>query len=462
MRSLRGRLALGVMVVLVAALAVSGTYTSHYVDHDQRAALDDRLRRTAELSRETAVNAVAQGLPDNDRRLDAVLTASGTSLRLLLGSATLLQTGGNDVPAPPGRARSGLRTFTSGGRHYRTYVTTLRNRELGGLAKLEITSSLSSLEDRQRALERRLVLVGLVVLVVAGLGVFGAAELILRPLRRLRAVTSSIADDEDLDRRVPADDGPAELRSLAASFNAMLARLGRSAAERERALQATRRFAADAGHELRTPLTSVQAVLDIVRSHPELTDERRSEMLGDAQAEQHRLVALIDGLQALARGDAQSTAHAPVDLGEIVAVAVDDAQRRHPLTTLRTEAPDAPVIVAGWELGLRVLADNLVENAARHGRDGGEVTVRLTPGGDGHGPVLSVGDDGPGIPADERERIFEPFARAPGTRAPGSGLGLALVAQQVGHHDAAIEVGVSDAGGACFAVRFPVVATVRP
>ena len=113
------------------------------------------------------------------------------------------------------------------------------------------------------------------------------------------------------------------------------------------------------------------------------------------------------------------------------------------------------MIVAGWELGLRVLADNLVENAARHGRDGGEVTVRLRAAADdGHGPVLSVGDDGPGVPADERERIFAPFARAPGTRAPGSGLGLALVAQQVRHHDAEIEVGESDAGGACFTVRF--------
>ena len=84
----------------------------------------------------------------------------------------------------------------------------------------------------------------------------------------------------------------------------MLARLGRSAADRERALTATRRFAADAGHELRTPLTTVQATLSALRRHPDLDAERRGVMLDDALAEQRRLVALLDGLQALARGDA--------------------------------------------------------------------------------------------------------------------------------------------------------------
>src|SRR6185437_7654041 len=94
--------------------------------------------------------------------------------------------------------------------------------------------ALAPLEHRQAQLEHRLLALGLIALVAAGVGVWLAADLVLRPLRRLRTVASSVAEDEDLDRRVPPG-GPSELRSLAASFNAMLARLGRSAADRTRA-----------------------------------------------------------------------------------------------------------------------------------------------------------------------------------------------------------------------------------
>jgi signal transduction histidine kinase len=446
MRSLRGRLALGVLVVLAVVLAIAGGEIARYVDRSERAALDERLKRTAELSRATAVAAVAEGLPENDRRLDAVLSATDTSLRLLLGRVTLLATGEN-LPRPPGaRLRNGLRTYVVDGQRYRTFVTSLREPGLGGLAKLEVTSSLEVLEQRQRRLERRLVVLGLIALVVGVAGAALAAELVLRPLRRLRAVTSSIADDEDLDRRVPPDDGPTEVRSLAASFNAMLGRLGRSSAARERALQSTRRFAADAGHELRTPLTSVQAVLDTIRAHPELPVAQRDEMLGDALDQQRRLVALIDGLQALARGDAQSADHVDADLVELVEEVVGEARRRHPQATLELDVSADAVVVSGWWLGLRLLVENLVENAVRHG--GGRVRVTVADG------LLRVEDDGPGVPEAERERIFEPFTRAADTRVPGSGLGLALVAQQVRDHDARIEVGDSPLGGAAFEVRF--------
>ena len=194
-------------------------------------------------------------------RLRAVRCASRSAGRVLLDT-------GAPPPARP-RLRRGLQTFESGGRRYRAYVTTLRDPGLGGLARLEVVSALAPLEHRQAALEHRLLALGLLALVAAGAGVWLAADLVLRPLRRLRTVASSVAEDEDLDRRVPPG-GPTELRSLAASFNAMLARLGRSAADRKRALAATRRFTADAGHELRTPLTSVQATLSTLERHLDL------------------------------------------------------------------------------------------------------------------------------------------------------------------------------------------------
>ncbi len=448
MRSLRGRLTLGVVAVLAGVLLAAGLVASRQVDRSERSAFDDRLERTAELSRATALAAVQQQLPEDDRRLDAVLSATNSSLRLVLGRTTLLDTG-----APPPRRpalRAGFSTFTAGGVRYRAYVTSLRDRSLGGLARLEVVSSLKSLEDRQASLDRRLLALGALALLAGAVGAWLAAELVLRPLDRLRGVASSIADTEDLDRRVPSETGPAELRSLAASFNAMLARLGRSAADRERALAATRRFAADAGHELRTPLTSVQATLSALGRHPDLEPERRSAMIGDALAEQRRLVTLLDGLQALARGDAGPLERTPVDLAEIVDAAVASARGRHPQTTVTAELPDGEVPLTGWEPGLRLLADNLVENAARHGRPGGTVAVTLTAAP----PTLTVDDDGPGVPPDQRERVFEPFVRVDGGGGPGSGLGLALVAQQARDHGATVEVGDAPLGGARFTVRF--------
>ncbi len=454
MRSLRGRLTIGIMLVLAVVLAGAGVMVSRYVDRSERTALDDRLKATAELSRETALAAVEQSLPSNDRRLDQVLSATGTSLRLLLGRRVLLDSGRPPAGARPA-PREGLRTFTAGGRRYRSYVVSLERADLGGLARLEVTTGLVGLEDRQSELDRRLAGFGIGALLLSGVGVWFVANVLLRPLGRLRAATANIASTSDLDQHVPGGEGAAELRSLAASFNDMLARLGRSAADRERALAATRRFTADAGHELRTPLTSVLATLSALSRHPDMRPEQRAELVSDALAEHRRLVDLLDGLQALARGDAAAMAHTECDLAELVAASVESAAVRHPAVTWTTDLPDCAVAVSGWEPGLRLLADNLVENAARHGRAGGTVAVAVAV--QHGGPVLVVEDDGPGVDVADRERIFEPFVRADGAvsrEVPGSGLGLALVAQQVRDHGARIEVGESSLGGARFVVRF--------
>lgn len=449
MRSLRGRLTLGVVAVLAAVLLVSGISVSRYVARTERETLDERLRRTADLSRANALDAVQQELPLADRRLDDVLIASGTSLRLTLGTTELTRIG--SPPPSPAARRDGLRTLEAAGKRYRVYTTSLRDASLP--ARLEVTTRLERTERRQRELDRNLLLLGGLALLVAAAGTFVFASLLLRPLARLRRLTASIAGDEDLERRIPADEGPGELRALAASFDAMLTRLARSSADRERALEATRRFAADVGHELRTPLTSVQANLSALRRHPEIPVERRAALIDDALGEQQRLVGLLDGLQALARGDAAPLAHTRVDLAELLDQTLEAAASRHPRVRWQADLPEEPVEVEGWSPGLRLLLDNLVENAARHGHDGG--TVRVVLACDGSGPVLTVEDDGPGIPVGDRERVFEAFARVDGTTAQGSGLGLALVAQQARHHGAGVALDESEKlGGARFRVQF--------
>ena len=241
-------------------------------------------------------------------------------------------------------------------------------------------------------------------------------------------------------------------------------RLSRSAADRERAIEATRRFAADAGHELRTPMTSIQARLSALARHPDEPPERRTQMAEEALEQQRRAVTLLDGLQALARGDA-APALEPLDLADAVDAALAAARERHPTVRWTGDVPDGSLTVDAWEPGLRALLDNLLENAARHGRAGGEVHVTLRQEGDDRlvgvdevrvrdAPELLVEDDGPGVPDGDRARIFEPFVRLRDD-GEGSGLGLALVAQQARHHGADIVVDSSpELGGARFTVRF--------
>lgn len=439
MRSLRGRLTLGLSLVLAAVLAGVGAIVLREVERDQREAVDDRLVRTAELSRATAVRAIEETVPLGDERLNAVLRATSTSVRVTLGGAEIVRTG--EPPPQPRALPGGLSTFERRGVRFRGYAV-----DVGELARLEVTTSLAGVEQRQARLRDRLLLVGAFALLAGAGGVFFAAGLVLRPLRRLRRTAASVAVDQDLSVRVPADSGPSELRDLAASFNEMLARLGRSSEDRERALEATRRFAADAGHELRTPLTSAQATLSALARHPELPPERRTAMAESAIASHRRLVELLDGLQALARGDA-ATPHEPVELDEIVQAALSDAAERHPDVDFGCDAQ--PCRLDGWAPGLRSLVDNLLENAARHGRAGGRVSLTLRDG------TLTVEDDGPGVPDADRERIFEPFARTDDPDRPGSGLGLAIVAQQARHHGATVTVDRSpEFGGARFSVRF--------
>src|SRR4051812_31216103 len=448
MHSLRGRLTLWITVVLAAVLALAVLLAARDVDRSERAALDERLVRTAELSGATALEAVQKELPSADDRLDAVLSATRTSLRLTLGDVALVETG--DPVPHHGHLPKGLSSFSSGGVNYRAYVSNLRDPSLGGLARLELTTRLTALEQRQDSLRNRLLVIGLLALVLAAAGALVAGGVVLRPLRRLRAATERIAGEADLGQRVPADRGPTETRALAKAFNAMLARLSRSATDRERAIEATRRFAADAGHELRTPMTSIQARLSALARHPDEPPQRRTEMAEEALEQQRRTVALLDGLQALARGDAAPELE-PLDLADAVDAALAAARERHPDVRWSGEVADGAVTIEAWEPGLRSLLDNLLENAARHGRPGG--TARVTLRG-GEVPELLVEDDGPGISSADRARIFEPFVRL-GDQDEGSGLGLALVAQQARHHGASIEVGGSrDLGGAQFSVRF--------
>ena len=301
-----------------------------------------------------------------------------------------------------------------------------------------------------------MLLLGLSALALTALAAWGLTTLAVRPLARLRSGAARIRGAEDLSTPLADDSGaPDEVRQLAGALNEMLARLGASSAQTERALEATRRFAADAGHELRTPLTALRAQLDTLARNPDLPREQRDALVADMTAEQDRMVHLLEGLQALARGEAaESLPREPVELGDVLDAAVHGARKRHPGVVYELAGRVDEGTVDGWEGGLRLLVDNLLDNAALHGRpDGGSVAVGLERA-DGQ-LVIRVEDDGPGIPPDQRERLLEPFARGENARPDGTGLGLAIVAQQAAIHGGELRLGDSSRGGLGVEVRLP-------
>jgi two-component system sensor histidine kinase PrrB len=254
-----------------------------------------------------------------------------------------------------------------------------------------------------------------------------------------------VKDTDDLAVRVQEPGQPREVDDLARELDRMLGRLEEAVATREAALLAARRFAADAGHELRTPLQSVRANLDIASSDGANAEQRRV-ALEVAAVQSERLNRLVDGLQTLARGESGLVAPvADVDLGDLADAAIFAARTRHPELTIDSQLPATGPIVRGDADGLWRVIENLLENAARHGRPAGHVRLHVAANGDR--AVLVVDDDGAGIPHAVRERVTRRFARGPGATAAGSGLGLAIVDAEARRHGGGLTLSDSPLGG---------------
>jgi signal transduction histidine kinase len=216
-------------------------------------------------------------------------------------------------------------------------------------------------------------------------------------------------------------------------------------------LQRQREFAADTSHELRTPLAVIRAGVARARQQP---DARVSEISGTLDAvdgEAVRLGALVDDLLALARTDAGSADLdlADVDLAEIAADAMAPLEALAATRGTRLELDVAPAPMRGDAIRLRRLVTVLVDNAVRHGNDQGRVRVTVRPG------LLTVEDDGPGIPPEHRDRVFDRFWRGEAAAPGGSGLGLAIASWIAERHGGRIEAGASRLGGARFDITLP-------
>lgn len=348
------------------------------------------------------------------------------------------------------RLDEGFATIDYQGQTYRVLTKPAAN-ILGLPVTVSVATPVRDTEEAIHRTQRNTILVSL--LAVGSSGVLGAAfaALATRPLRQLAAQTRRITSGSDATP--PHVKGVVEAEELAGAIGEMLARIRDEQRRTEQALETARDFAAVSAHELRTPLTAMRTNLEVLASLDLPAAEQR-EILTDVLRAQDRVESTLYALERLAAGELTTpTDHSPVDLGDLLDVAAQDAARTHQGVAVTLGTAD-PVTITGLATGLRLAVDNAVLNAVRHGGASAvELSVRLDP--DDGAVELRVDDNGTGVPEAERERVFEKFARGADTRASGSGLGLALVAQQAALHGGCAAMGVSHLGGARLVLRIP-------
>jgi two-component system, OmpR family, sensor kinase len=280
----------------------------------------------------------------------------------------------------------------------------------------------------------------------------------MRPISSLTATARTIADTGDPSSHMPQPHVDDEVGELARTLELMLRSLDAARTEREAALKRQREFVADASHELRTPLTSILANLELLQAsltQPARDDERA--MVDSALRSSTRMSRLVGDLLLLARADAgRIGARTRCDLAEVAGNAAAEVAPTIGERELRVDN-DRPLPVDGNPDELHRMVLNLLDNAARHTPPGS--TIELCLRAEGAHAVVEVADDGPGVPAELREEIFDRFVRGDGPAdtaiSGGSGLGLAIVSAVARSHGGNAEAGESASGGALFRIRLP-------
>ncbi|MFC8348164.1 sensor histidine kinase [Streptomyces sp. NPDC057280] len=286
---------------------------------------------------------------------------------------------------------------------------------------------------------------GLVGLVLIAAAAYFTVRIALRPVEAIRVLTASVTPNDPRERvTVPATGH--EIAALATTINATLQRLDTAAAQQ-------RRFVADAAHELRSPLTTLLTSLEVALAYPERTDWPAAATTAARQT--RRLQALAEDLLLLARLDTRTPTTTDLETVDLTALSGRLAEQ-YPLTerplTLTCDST-APAYVRGNPDEYERLLRNLVDNAARHATHRIQITVRT----EAEGVILTVHDDGPGIPAEHTERIFERFVRLDDARSRdhgGTGLGLAIARDLAHRHHGTLTL-TPRTLGACFELRLP-------
>ncbi len=434
--TLRTKLTFAVAALVAAAVALSGLMSVVTARGELTGEVDDFLRRRVDNL--LVIDDLFDARRGRPIRPTAVFFDQADAITQVLDSRAEVRVEGQ-VPLPVDdedaaiAARAGvttprIRTVTVDDVDYRVITASIR----GGGA-VQVARDLTEVQDAMGGLTRRTIL-----LVVAGTGVAAIVAWLLasrlsRPVVALTRAAEHVAETQDLSATLDVA-GRDEVARLSGSFNTMLEALDTSR-------QQQRRLVMDASHELRTPLTSLRTNAELLGRAPSMSEQERAEVVDAIRDEVGELTALVTELVDLAT---ESTRPAEplvsLDLGELASDVVERYRRR--------SGRDIRLSVAGsGRVEARVSAidralSNLVDNALKFSTSAEPVEVEVRDG------LVRVRDHGPGIPPEERSRVFDRFYRTTASRAlPGSGLGLAIVAEIIGRHDGRVFVEDPAEGG---------------
>jgi signal transduction histidine kinase len=440
-KSIRARLLVSLLSVVALSAAVAGAITYSNVLRETESLFDYQLRQMALSLRDQGFIAPDEAAALANDDFDFVVqiwTADGTRIYA-----------SNPGLALPPRAVLGFAELKLGDATWRIFSTATRDRVIQVAQPLAIRRELAA----QAALRAVAPLLGLAPILAVAIGWSVGAS--LQPVRRLAAEVKS--RDADALEPVAASDLPAEVSPLVQSINALLARL-RSAFDAQRA------FVSDAAHELRSPLTALKLQLQLLQRSADPAS--RDAAIGALSAGIERATRLVSQLLTLARAEPRAPQGplAPTDLTEAARQAVADVVPLADSKSVRlTMEAKTGCVVEGDASALQILVRNLVDNAVRYTPSGGR--VELTVANQAGQIVLAVDDSGKGIPASERERVFDRFYRRAdneeaGLEDTGSGLGLAIVRSIAQRHAAPVQMADSALGGLRVELRFA--AAVKP
>lgn len=424
------RSAFVVAIVVFVALGVAGAGLAASLYRTMLSGIDSAAAsRVAEIAAEVRASGpagVEDRLFETDERIVAVqvVTKSGVVVRgsesapdtpLIpvsgLGEGPLI--GMPEDTSPFGQIRFSAQSVDGpGGYHYTVLV---------GEGSAAITSTVEAV----------ILALALSAPVVVAVSATATYLLVRRSLKSVDEIRTRVADitTSDLTERVPVPERNDEISALALTMNEMLARI-------EAGHAAQQRFVGDASHELRSPLTTILSALEVASAHPSLLNTELA--AGTLIPEAQRMKALIDDLLLLARADERKLRGGmdDVDVDDLVAEEVDRIRRE---SDIEVVADLQPARLVGDPAALSRVLRNLLNNAARHAVSRIDVAV----GWDGGDVVVTVADDGPGIAAADRDRVFDRFVRLDADRsrsAGGTGLGLAIVREIVAAHGGSVTV----------------------
>jgi signal transduction histidine kinase len=440
-RSVRGRTTLLASLVSAGALVAGSLLLLFTLDRSLYNAGDDLARsRVQDLAAAAALGRLPHPSSVGENGLAQVFYDDG---RVLTASANIA--GAPPVTGPAHRATPTMRVLHDAPddgekENYRVWVARADGRD--GPVTVVAGASIESVGEASRTLRRDLLVgVPLLVLLVA-VGTWLVVGRTLRPVEDIRAEVAGIGD-ADLDRRVPVPATGDEVDRLALTMNEMLARL-------EDASRRQRDFIADASHDLQSPVTALRTQLEVsLATGEDDWPAAARRMLGDTD----QMERLVRDLLFLARttGDPAPRPRSLLDLDDVTLEEAARVRTRSDVRVDTSRVSAAPV--RGDTDELRRLVRNLLENAVRHAASVVHLDLRAVDGV----AVLDVADDGPGIAAEDRDRVFDRFFTADGARrrGSGSGLGLAIARSVAVRHAGTLELVGDDGSGAHFRLTLP-------